>query len=163
MVKTGSVKGRRDLHFATVDAVLADLKLLEEADARGALNALGNWSLGQACGHIATWIDYAYAGLPPEMSPPWFIKLIMKTQRSRFFGDKPMPAGIRVPGVNGGTMGTEPLSTPVGVARLRAGCARLKAGTPTRPHDVFGPLSAEQWTRLNCKHAALHLSFFLPR
>ena len=163
MVKTGSVKGRRDLRLATVDAVLADVKLLEEADARGTLTALGNWSLGQACGHIATWIDHSYAGLPPQMTPPWFIKLIMKTQRARFVGDKPMSAGIRVPGVKGGTVGTEELSTAQGVARLRDACARLKAGAPTRPHDVFGPLTAQEWIRLNCNHASLHLSFFVPR
>ncbi|MFW6124601.1 MAG: DUF1569 domain-containing protein, partial [Pirellulales bacterium] len=47
-VETGSVEGRRSLHFESFDEVLAEARRLGSGDHR----ALGNWSLGQAPWHM---------------------------------------------------------------------------------------------------------------
>ncbi len=48
-VNTSKVSGRRELHFTSLDEILADAQRL----AAGQYRQLGNWSLGQATTHLA--------------------------------------------------------------------------------------------------------------
>ena len=161
MIDTGKVQGRRQLSFADLDAVAADVDALVAAENAGKLKRLGNWSLGQACGHVAAFIDYAFDGYPKELSsPPWYIKFLVKFKRNDFLNGK-LPAGIKIPRIEGGTTGIEPVSTQEGVARLKRSIDRLKAKPPGIPNPIFGPLTHTEWQSMHRGHAQLHLSFFV--
>ncbi|HZW05597.1 MAG TPA: DUF1569 domain-containing protein [Phycisphaerales bacterium] len=152
--------GRRKLHFASIDDALRDAELIAESDRRGTLKRCGNWTAGQALGHVAGWITFALDGYPPDLRPPWFVKVILRMMKSKYM--RGLPSGARIPKVEGGTKNTEVLSTEEGLARLRTAWQRLGKTAPTRPNPVFGQLSHDEWIALNLRHAELHQSFFVP-
>jgi hypothetical protein len=144
----------RDLH-AELDRVVA-------ADRAGTLRQCGNWTAGTTFGHLATFIEYAYDGYPPDLaSPPWFIRAILKLSKGRFMRG-PLPRGVRIPKIEGGTKGTEPMTTEAGLARLKAAWARLEASPPPRPNPIFGPLTHQEWITMHLRHAELHLGYLQP-
>ena len=70
---------RRQLQFAMIDDLLAEIDRLVEADKAGRIQTLGTWTPGQILGHLAAWIEYGYAGYP--MKPvPWLIRLLLRRQ-----------------------------------------------------------------------------------
>lgn len=149
---------RRKLWFHSIEELLKELDRIEEADRRGTLNVQGNWTSGQIFAHIAAWIEYGWVGYPVA-APPFFIKWVLKWMCKRYL-KKGMPAGVKIPGVEGGTKGQDPMSNAEGLARLRQALARLQAGEPTKfDSPAFGPLSYEDRIQLNLRHAELHLSF----
>jgi hypothetical protein len=153
---------RRTLQFLTIDDALAESMRLAAAEREGALATAGNWSLGQALGHLATWANFALDGYPASVRPPLPIRLVFRLFRNRVIS-KGMPAGVQIRGVPGGTLGTEPLSTDEGLSRLQTAMERLRRTKPAAPNPLFGPLTHEQWIQLNLRHAELHLGFFLPK
>jgi hypothetical protein len=156
-IDTGNVQGRRDLHFISLDEMLTDAEGLAAAESGGKLRQVGNWSLGQACGHLATWTNFAYDGYP--MKVPFFIKVMIRPMKNRFIKG-PMPAGRSLPNVSGGTFGIESLPTATGLANLKAATARLKAAAPKDPNPIFGEMEHDEWIAMALRHAELHLSFF---
>lgn len=163
-VDTGRIKDRRVLRFADSAAMWADIDRLVGSERAGTLRRTGNWTLGQCLGHLARWAELPYDGYPPELKPPWWLKLPMRMFKNKVLGQNSiMQAGIRIPGVPGGTVGTEPMETDAAIARLRKAWARLEAAHPGIPNPLFGELTHEQWIRLNLGHAELHLSFFHPK
>jgi hypothetical protein len=156
-VDTGNVTGRRKLHFDGLADLDAEAEGLAAADRAGRLTKLGNWSLGQALNHLATWTNYGFDGYP--MKVPLAIKLILRPMKGRFLKG-PIPAGRDIPKVQGGTFGIEPTSTADGLKNLKAANARLKSSPPTKANPVFGAMSHEEWIALMLRHAELHLSFF---
>lgn len=159
-IETKHVKGRRSLHFASIEDALRDAQLLADAEANGTLKPLGNWTLGQTLGHIAGWINFALDGYPPDLRPPWFVKLILRAMKSKFM--KGMPAGVRIPKVEAGTKNTEVLSTAEGLARYKTAWQRLGQTHPPHPNPIFGQMTHEEWITMNLRHAELHQSFFVP-
>lgn len=158
-VDTGRVAGRRALRFESLDQALAEAERLAAADRAGRLRRLGNWTLGQALGHLAAWAEYSYTGAP--LKPPFFIRWILRLRKRKFLYG-PMRAGVKIPGVEGGTLATEALPPDEALARLRRALERLKAETPTAPNVIFGHLTHPEWIALNLRHAELHLGFFVP-
>ncbi len=158
-IDTRHVAGRRTLHFASLDDLLADVAGLAEADRAGRLKRLGNWTLGQALGHLAGWIEFAYTGAP--LRPPFFIRWILRLRRNSFIKG-PMRSGVHIPGVDGGTLETAILPTDQALARLRSAVERLRAEPPRAPSPAVGPMTHEEAISLNLRHAELHLSFFVP-
>ena len=156
-VDTGRVTGCRTLRFASLDELWADVERLGAAERGGTLRRRGNWTLGQALGHLATWAQFAFDGTP--LNPPWFIKLILRMRKKRYLNEG-MPRGVKIPKVEGGTLGTEPMSLDEGLSRYRAVIDRLRRETPSKPNVIFGPLTHEEWVKLQLRHAELHLSFF---
>ena len=160
-VDTSSVPGRRSLRFNTPADALADAERLAAAHKAGSVTRLGNWSLGQALGHVAAWIDYAYDGYPftppPEMAA-----------RARGFLPRVleggMTPGFKIASVEGGTAGILDMDSAIALSRLHRAWARLSASPPTAPagHAFFGPMTHEQWIALNLRHSELHQSFFIP-
>jgi hypothetical protein len=159
-IRTDQVLGRRGLHFSTIDEALAEGERVAMADRAGRVRCLGNWTLGQNLGHLATWVQMSFDGVP--MKVPWFVRLFMRPMRSRFLY-KPMAPGRNVPGVSNGTFGTEPLTLDEGLARFRQTYTRLKTETPSKPNVLFGPLTHDQWINLHLRHAELHLSFVVTQ
>jgi hypothetical protein len=158
-VDTGKVAGRRTLRFESIDQVMADVDRLAEAERAGRLRWLGNWTLGQTLAHLAAWAEYGYTGSPLKV--PFFIKWILRL-RKRTFLYRPMRAGVKIPGVEGGTLATDAVPLDEGLGRFRRVMERLKAEAPTAPSPVFGSLTHEESIAMNLRHAELHLGFLIP-
>lgn len=160
MIDTSKITDRRRLRFETIDDLLADVDKIVTADQAGGIRRTGNWTTGQALGHLATWLNYAYEGYP--MKVPWFIRILLRGKKTKYLRDG-MPAGVRIPRVENGTFGTEPLSTPDGAEQLRKALQRLKSGNPARfESPAWGPMAHEERVAINLRHAELHLSFLHP-
>lgn len=159
-IDTKLVQGRRTLHFASIDDAVRDAELIAAAERSGALKRLGNWTPGQAFGHIAGWITFALDGYPPDLRPPWIVKAVCRLTKGKYLRE--MPAGVRIPKVEGGTKNIEQLPTEEGLARLRAAWERLQKTSPTEHNPLFGRLTHDEWIRLNLRHAELHQGFFVP-
>ena len=155
-VNTSKVQGRRTLHFANLEEILADAERLATAPK---LKTLGNWTLGQALGHLAGAMDTAVDGA--KIQAPWFIRVMGPLFKKSVL--KKMRPGFKLPDNAAKDLIPPPtMSTDEGLRRLRTAVARLKA-TPNRaPSPFLGRLSREESDRLQCSHAELHLSFFVP-
>jgi hypothetical protein len=157
-IETGKVAGRRVLRFENIDQALDEAERLAAAERDGRLTQLGNWTLGQALGHLAGWAEYGFTDFP--LKTPFLVRLILRLQKKRFLYS-PMRAGVRIPGVNGGTLATEPMTTDEGLRRFRAVFRRLKHEAPTAPSPIFGKMTHEESIALSLRHAELHLGFFV--
>lgn len=160
-VDTRKISDRRRLRFETFEEMWAEVERIAAAERAGRLRRVGNWTAGQIFGHLATWARYPHEGYPRELLPPWFIRLLVRFAKRRFiYGE--MPAGVRIPRVKGGTMGTEPMSLDEGLRRLREAWTRLRNEAPVKPNPLFGPMTHEEWIAANLRHAELHLGFLHP-
>jgi hypothetical protein len=156
-IDTRHIPERRSLRFNTIDEILADIDRLADAERLGQLQSLGNWTLGQTLGHLSAWIGYVYDGIPIKI--PWPIRLLLRPMKRRMLY-KQMRPGLKIPGVPGGTLGTEVIPTEEGVRRCREGLERLKREAPAKPHMFFGKMTHAEWTALQLRHAEVHLSLF---
>jgi hypothetical protein len=159
MINTKQVRDRRKLRFEELDEAVREAEQLSEADHRGALRATGNWTLGQALGHLAYWASCPFEGYPEMPRPPWFVRALIPLMRNGFL-NKGLPAGVYLGKTPGGTFGIDVMPTDEGLAKMRFAFERLAKQPPTIPNLVFGPMSHEDWIKLNLRHAELHLSFF---
>ena len=119
----------------------------------------GNWTFGQNLGHLATWADYCYDGIP--MKIPFFVRWIIRPLRNRLL-TQPLKPGTRIPRVSGGTLATDIVSTQQGLHHFTKAFDRLANEVPPRPSPLFGRLTHDQWIAFNLRHAELHLSFLHP-
>ena len=158
-IDTTKVQDRRFLHFTSIDDVLDEANRLAASERRGALKQLGNWTIGQVFGHLATWAEYAFSPCP--IKAPWFVRVFMGVQRKKFIYG-PMKPGIRIPRVDGGTLGTGPMNLEEGLNRFRAAFEQLKRQSPTHPSPVFGIMTRVEAQEMNIRHAELHFGFFIP-
>ena len=149
---------RRKLRFDTIDDALADAQRLVDAERAGRLTSCGNWTLGQAIGHLATWANFAFDGYPDSVRAPLPVRMILRLMRSRILNHGMMP-GVKVGRVPGGTLGLDVLPPDEAMSRYRTAMERLRATAPTIVNPVFGRLTHDQWIQLNLRHAELHLSF----
>jgi len=152
---------RRALRFESIDEVLVEVERVVASDAAGTLRRTGTWTPGQVLGHLAAWIEYGYDGYPLK-PPPFFIRWILRARLQKMLAGG-MPAGVRIPGVAGGTTGAEPQATAEAAGRLRRAFERLRSGEEC-PYDspAFGAMSHADRVRLNLRHAELHLGFLHP-
>lgn len=148
----------RSLRFDSIAQLLDELRLLEEAEARGTLRSTGQWTPGQIYGHIAGWIGYSLDGYPAEMRVPWFVKAVFRLMKRRLLRG-PLRAGVRIPHVPGGTYCTEPMGSVEGLRRLRAALDRLQYQAPRLPNPVLGPMTHAEWILSHLRHAELHIGF----
>lgn len=157
---TTSRRKPRPLQFDSIDAMRAEVLRIIEADRTGTLQCIGNWSAGQTFGHLATWIEYNYAGYPFKVPAP--IRLAARLMKRRLL-TKPMRPGIRIPGTKGGTYGMEPMSTDEGARRLRDALDRLDRREPLQhPSPALGTMTLDECVALNLRHAELHLGYLHP-
>jgi len=156
----GEPAARRALRFESLGAMLADARACVEAQTRGRLRRLGNWSLGTALAHIAEWADYPYVGYPAGLDFPEEVKARARASIERILHETMAP-GERLPGAEAGTYGVRDVSATEGLAMLAASAARLACEEPTVPDPVFGLVTREQWGLMTLRHAELHLSFYV--
>jgi hypothetical protein len=158
-VDTAKVTSRRDLHFDSIDQVLAEVDRLVEAERAGKLKHVGNWTLGQTLGHLACWTEYGYTDFP--LKPPFFIRWFLRLRKNSWL-HKPMQPGLRIPGVAGGTMATEPMPLDEALPRFRKVMERLKTEEPPVPSPALGKLTHQESIAITLRHAELHLGFMVP-
>lgn len=159
MIDTKRVTVRRSLRFEKIDDAIRDADMLAAAEKRGTLRATGNWTLGQALGHIAFWANTPFEGYRGMKRPPWLVRQIVRLMKHRLL-NRGLPSGAKIPGVPGGTFGVDLMETADGLSAMRTAFERLAAECPAAPNIMFGPLTHEEWINLNLRHAELHLSFF---
>ena len=149
VVDTKKVTGRREVHYETLDDLLADAERMAHSNAK----TLGNWNAGQIFDHIAKSFDSSIDGFDFSVSAParWILKLAMKKR----FLTKTLPAGLKtdpdyVPGE---------ISTEQGLDHLRQSINRLKEETARVAHPGFGNISRDEWNQFHLRHAEMHMSF----
>jgi hypothetical protein len=160
LIDTAKVTNRRTLHFATIDEALAEMDRLARASREARLKSLGNWTLGQALGHLAVWVQYSYSGVP--LKPPFFVRWAFRFKKKKFL-NSPMAPGVKIPNVPGGTLGVEPFKMEDALVACKEVYERLKREAPTARHVLFGKMSHADWIASNLRHAELHLGFFVEK
>lgn len=158
---TAQTKGaaRRPLRFNSLAELRAEVDRVVAAERAGTLRRSGNWSTGQVLGHLATWMQFSWTPCP--IKAPWFVRWIVGRRKYKYL-NQAMPAGVRIPRVEGGTLGTEPRKLDEAAADLRAAIDRLEREAPTCPSPIFGLLTREEAVKLNLRHAELHLGYLHP-
>ena len=154
-VATNKVPNRRELHFNSVEEILADVERL----AKGDIRPLGNWSAGQILKHLAVVMNASIDG--PGFRLPWYMRLLGRIIRKRVLNG-PMSAGFQLPSNAAKVLVPAPTSLEEGLAVFRHAVHRQQTETGRQPSVFLGPLTAEEWTQLHCRHAELHLSFLAP-
>lgn len=150
---------RRNLRFGSIDEALVEIDRIVAAERAGTLRATGNWGAGQIFNHIATWLNFTWDGFPPSVNPPWVIRAILRMMRNRYI-HKPTHAGVKIPGLPGGTLGFEPIGTEEGARNLKAALLRLKYGEPAKfQSPAFGPMTEDERREFQLRHCELHMGF----
>ncbi len=155
-VDTTKVEGRRKLDYASYDELLADA----EKCASAPVKALGNWSAGQIFRHLAVTYNNSIDGFPTKF--PWYFRLMCKLFKKKILSMS-MPAGFKLQPQAAKTMEPGPTSAAEGLAELRASIERIKHHLNRVKHPAFGTMTEEEWTKMNLKHASLHMSFLAPQ
>jgi hypothetical protein len=149
---------RRALRFNSVEELVAEVDRLVAADKAGKLRRTGNWTLGQALGHLAAWINYGYEGFPIG-KPPWPVRIMLKILKKKYLREG-MPGGVRIPKTAEGTFGIDLMSAEEGAARLKKALAKMQAEEPKYPSPAWGHMPSDERIAINLRHAELHLSYF---
>jgi hypothetical protein len=154
-VDTTKVQGRRQLHFNSLDEILADVDRL----AQGKVRALGNWSPGQILKHLSVPMMWCLDGAP--FKGAWYIRLFGWFIKSKFLRDTMTP-GFQLSGDFAAELVAAETTWEDGLQTIRGAIARLKAESQRHPSPFLGALTREQWDQLHCRHSELHLSFLVP-
>lgn len=155
MKETRSRSGRRRLRFDGYEDVLEDVHRLRATEPR----ALGNWSLGQVCQHLALAMDKSIDS-SLTFRVPLKTRLVVRLLRNRILNGR-LPSGFNLP-PEGAPLLPEPVEVQEGLAALQRAIARLNATTQRVPHPVFGRMNRAQWDLFHLRHAEMHLSFIVP-
>ena len=157
-VNTKKVADRREVHYNSLDDMLADAERL----ASGNVRTLGNWSLGQIFKHLAAALHSSIDGT--DMKFPWLMKkifnLIMNKEKML---REPLSPGFKIPKQGEAQFFPDPgASTEDGLAALRAAVGRCQTESSRAEHPAFGQLTHEEWDKFHLRHAEMHMSFAVP-
>jgi hypothetical protein len=155
MIDTTRVANRRSLHFDTVADILHDVESLN----RRRIKSLGNWSGGQILKHLAIVMNGSIDGVPMRFS--WPLRLLGRMFKRRILTGGMSP-GYQLKGKAAEVLVSPPTSWADGLQMFRHAVGRLQSESKREPSPFFGPLTREEWDRLHCRHAELHLSFLVP-
>ena len=144
---------RRELHFTSLDEIVADAQQLVAAPET---EMLGNWPLEKLLGHLAIAINGSIDGITART--PWFLRLLGRLGKRRILS-KPMRAGLKLPRRVERDFYPDTASPQATLAELQAAVVRTKSEPMTASHPMLGKLTHDEWTQLHLRHAELHLSF----
>jgi hypothetical protein len=156
-VDTAHVSGRRTVQYHSHEEVLADL---ERIAARG-YQQLGNWSLGQIAKHQSVAMTTAVDGFPGRVA--WPIRAFAQLFIKRKVLNEPMRAGVKLPAKFAKVLVPDTTGDAEGIDALRTATHRLQTEPQRHPHGFFGKLSSAEWDKLLLNHAAMHMSFLIPK
>jgi hypothetical protein len=146
--------GRRELRFDSFDEVMPDVERLLEGH-----TTVGGWSLGQICRHLST-VARRVVDMPAS-TPADPSQWVGEGRKRQVFETGRLPEGLPGPPE---IMPPEGLDGRVEAEGLRLALAHFLASPgPAIPHRLFGPLSREEWHRVQLIHLAHHLSFAVPK
>ncbi len=154
-INTAKVEGRRKLDFASLDEVLADADRLSS----GPVKVLGNWTAGQVFRHLANAYNGSIDGF--TLTFPWPLRIMARIFKKKLLAG-PMPPGFKLP-ASGKKMLPDATSIEEGLADLRAAVARLERDPHRVKHPMFGEITKDEWNKIHCSHANLHMSFLVPQ
>ncbi len=142
LIDTTKVQQRRPLRFTSLDDIRADLDR-------------------QIFQHLAVGFNCSIDGLRFHLPAP--VRFLFRLFLKSAFLNKPMRAGFRLP-AKAATQLVPPPTTgqEEGLLNLRQAIHRLQTEEKRAPNPVLGKLTREEWDRLHCRHAELHLSFLVP-
>jgi hypothetical protein len=148
---------RRSLEFRDADAVIAEIRHLQESG----YSILGKWNLAQMCEHLSGTLRIGLDGGNGRM--PWALrKLVGEPMVRRIIRTRRMMSGVPAPKEiipkASGDM-DDPSAIDDCITLLER--ARDAAG-PLPPHPL-GDMSVDEWKQLNWVHCAHHLSFLVPK
>jgi hypothetical protein len=120
---------------------------------------LGQWSLGQICGHLTNSITWSVEGAP--ILAPWIIrKTVAPLLLRRILKTGRFPDGIRLPERYVPRQG---LDARAEAEALRAALWHFASFTGALSvHPMGKAISRADWERFHCIHCARHLSFVIP-
>src|SRR4026208_1710066 len=95
---------RRKLRFETIDDAIREAECLARAERENRCEHCGNWPLGKALAHLATWANFAFDGYPPEVRATLPVRLILRLMRGTILNKGMMP-GVKIGRLPGGTVG----------------------------------------------------------
>jgi len=156
-VNTKTVTGRRDVHYDSLDDLLADAESLAAGDVR----MVGNWSLGKIYGHLARSFNCSIDGFP--FTFPWPMRVLARLLMKKRFLMKTVPSGFQIPKKNRADFIPDSDDVQTGLAELREAVQRQKSETHRVPHPVLGKFTNEEWEQFHCRHAEMHMSFAVPQ
>ena len=146
--------GRRPLRFADFDEVMPDVERLLQGHA-----TVGRWPLAGICRHLAT-VLRRVVDLPastPSDPSQW----LGEDAKRQLFASGQLPEGLPGPPELKPPEGLDDREEAEG---LRQAIAHFLASPgPAIPHRLFGPLTRDEWHRLQLIHIAHHLSFAAPK
>ncbi len=151
----------RQLRFQSLDEVVQDVDHLASSGySRG-----GNWSLGQASGHLAQWASFPMDGFP---KPPLPIRMIFSLLKVTGM-TKRMAENIFKEGFKPGTPTFKPTVPPSsigdqeGIDQLKSVYERMKSfEAKLHPSPLFGEMSRADFEKATLLHADHHLAFLKP-
>ena len=152
-VDTTQVTGRRTVHYANVDDIVADAERL----ASGGYKALGNWSLGKITQHVGRALLQALDGPSMKVAAPMRLmaRLLYKKKALR-----EMKPGFKLP-PQAAALVPNTEDDAEGIAELRSAVERWKREPQRSRHAFFGKLTPKEWEQLMLRHAEMHMSFLV--
>jgi hypothetical protein len=146
-------EGRRTLRYASFDEIMPDVERLLRGH-----TTVGNWSLAQICRHLAT-VLRRVVDLPASTPHDPSLR-VSEEEKQKVFDTGTIPEGLPGPPE---VIPAETLGEQGEAEGLRAAIAYYRASPgPVVPHRFFGPLTRDEWDRLQLIHCAHHLSFVVP-
>jgi hypothetical protein len=145
---------RRPLTYASLDDVMPDVERLLNGH-----TTVGSWSLAQICRHLSTAMRRVVD--LPASTPSDPSKWVPAEKKQQVFESGLLPEGMPGPPE---IMPLETLGEREEAEGLRQAISYYKASPgPAIPHRIFGPLTKDEWDRLQLIHLAHHLSFAVPK
>jgi len=153
---------KRQVKYADLEQMVADVESLH---ANGYTRS-GQWSLAQACGHIAEWMRFPMDGFP---TPPLFMRAIFGVMRLTGAA-KSMARKIESEGFKGGmptapeTVPSDSISDAEGLTKLKQVVERLKGHQqPLHPSPLFGAMDLQRHIKVTLLHAEHHFGYLHPK
>lgn len=149
---------RRDLDFKCFGCVARELERIDAAHRSGALRTTGNWSSGQILDHCAIIIEHAVDGAPKKA--PLIARVFGRFMKGKMLKPGTMPPGFKLPKGASHLLPAPGVTYEQGLTRIRTVLKRVERGARMdKPSAWMGPLTHEEWERLNCNHMQLHFGF----
>ena len=157
-VKTGKVSDRRKLSFTSMAEILGDIEKLNAAEKEGkTISATVNWTPAQIIEHVVYFVDCSIDGF--EFKAPLVLRIFGKFARSPILNN-PMKPGFKLPATMRMVIASPKSTWQDAVSHARKAILRVEAGKQmTKPSPLLGKMSHQDWVKLHCRHAEMHLSF----
>lgn len=154
---TAAPAERRTLTFNSMSEILAEVERL----AAGPIESLGDWTPAQNIDHVRRVVTTSLDGF--DFAMPWPIRVFGKLLKGRTIAGGLRP-GLKIPAAATAAFAPpEDITLDEALELFRRDVGRaITPGSMSQPSPLFGPMTHDDWERLHCRHAELHLGFLVP-